>query len=102
MLRPHTEAGVLYLQELKMIADFRKPFTRRSIEDTASDELYEAEKSLLIAQTKLEFAKATVDTETARVARLRAFVQAKGEANARVKDLPLKGLSDANKTADFD
>ena len=79
MRRPHTEAGVLYLQELKMIADFRKTFTRRSIEDTANDELYEAEKSLLIAQTKLEFAKATVDAETARVARLRAFVQSKGE-----------------------
>ena len=77
MRRPHTEAGVLYLQELKMVADFRKTFTRRSIEDTASDELYEAEKSLLIAQTKLEFAKATVDAETARVARLRAFVQSK-------------------------
>ena len=76
MRRPHTEAGVLYLQELKMIANFRK-FTRRSIEDTASDELYEAEKSLLIAQTKLEFAKATVDAETARVVRLRAFVQSK-------------------------
>ena len=85
-----------------MIADFRKTFTRRSIEDTASDELYEAEKSLLIAQTKLEFAKATVDAETARVARLRAFVQSKGEVNAGVEDLPLKGLSDANKTADFD
>ena len=77
MRRPHTEAGVLYLQELKMIADFRKTFTRRSIEDTASDELYEAEKSLLLAQTKLEFAKATVDAETARVVRLRAFVQSK-------------------------
>ena len=77
MRGPHTEAGVLYLQELKMIADFRKIFTRRSIEDTAGDELYEAEKSLLIAQTKLEFAKATLDAETARVARLRAFVQSK-------------------------
>ena len=76
MRRPHTEAGVLYLQELKMIANFRK-LTRRSIEDTASDELYEAEKSLLLAQTKLEFAKATVDAETARVVRLRAFVQSK-------------------------
>ena len=84
-----------------MIADFRKTFTRRSIEDTASDELYEAEKSLLAAQTKLEFAKATVDAEIARVARLRAFVQAKREVNAKVADLPLKGLSDANKTADF-
>ena len=102
MRRPHTEAGVLYLQELKMIADFRKTFTRRSIEDTASDELYEAEKSLLVAQTKLEFAKATVDAETARVARLRAFVQSKGEVNAKVEGLSLKGLSDANKTADFD
>ena len=71
MRRPHTEAGVLYLQELKMIADFRKTFTRRSIEDTASDELYEAEKSLLIAQTKLEFAKATLDAETATLAHLR-------------------------------
>ena len=81
MRRPHTEAGVLYLQELKMIADFRKTFTRRSIEDTASDELYEAEKSLLLAQTKLEFAKATVDAETARVARLRAFVQSKEKVN---------------------
>ena len=79
MRRPHTGAGVLYLQELKMIADFRKTFIRRSIEDTASDELYEAEKSLLVAQTKLEFAKATLDAETARVARLRAFVQSKGE-----------------------
>ena len=79
MRRPHTGAGVLYLQELKMIADFRKTFIRRSIEDTASDELYEAEKSLLVAQTKLEFAKATMDAETARVARLRAFVQSKGE-----------------------
>ena len=77
MRGPHTGAGVLYLQELKMIADFRKIFTRRSIEDTAGDELYEAEKSLLIAQTKLEFAKATLDAETARVARLRAFVQSK-------------------------
>ena len=83
MRRPHTEAGVLYLQELKMIADFRKTFTRRSIEDTANDELYEAEKSLLLAQTKLEFAKATVDAEIARVARLRAIVQSKGEVNAR-------------------
>ena len=81
MRRPHTEAGVLYLQELKMIADFRKTFTRRSIEDTASDEPYEAEKSLLIAQTKLEFAKATLDAETARVARLRAFVEAKEKIN---------------------
>ena len=77
MRRPHTEAGVLYLRELKMIADFRKTFTCRSIEGTASDELYEAEKSLLLAQTKLEFAKATMDAETARVARLRAFVQSK-------------------------
>ncbi len=77
MRGPHTGAGVLYLQELKMIADFRKTFIRRSIEDTASDELYEAEKSLLLAQTKLEFAKATVDAEIARVARLRAFVQSK-------------------------
>ena len=85
MRRPHTEAGVLYLQELKMIADFRKTFTRRSIEDTASDELYEAEKSLLIAQTKLEFAKATMDAETARVARLRAFVQSKGEGTNAVQ-----------------
>ncbi len=81
MRRPHTEAGVLYLRELKMIADFRKTFTRRSIEDTASDELYEAEKSLLTAQTKLEFAKATMDAETARVARLRAFVQSKEKVN---------------------
>ena len=81
MRRPHTEAGVLYLQELKMIADFRKTFTRHSIEDTANDELYEAEKSLLVAQTKLEFAKATVDAETARVVRLRAFVQSKEKIN---------------------
>lgn len=64
-----------------MIADFRKTFTRRSIEDTANDELYEAEKSLLIAQTNLEFAKATVDAETARVVRLRAFVQSKEKVN---------------------
>ena len=81
MRRPHTEAGVLYLQELKMIANFRKTFTRRSIEDTANDELYEAEKSLLIAQTKLEFAKATVDAETARVVRLRAFGQPREKIN---------------------
>ena len=81
MRRPHTEAGVLYLPELKMIADFRKTFTRRSIEDTASDELYEAELSLLIAQTRLEFAKATVDAEIARVSRLRAFVEAKEKIN---------------------
>ena len=81
MRSPHTEAGVLYLQELKMIADFRKTFTRRSIEDTASDELYEAELSLLIAQTRLEFAKATVDAEIARVSRLRAFVEAKEKIN---------------------
>ena len=81
MRRPHTEAGVLYLQELKMLADFRITFTRRSIEDTASDELYEAELSLLIAQTRLEFAKATVDAEIARVSRLRAFVEAKEKIN---------------------
>lgn len=64
-----------------MLADFRKTFTRRSVEDTANDELYEAEKSLLAAQTNLEFAKATVDAGTARVARLRAFVQSRKEVS---------------------
>lgn len=57
-----------------MLNDFKKTFGRISVKQTAEDELYQAEKSLLTAQTKLEFAKATVDAETARVARLKQFL----------------------------
>ena len=64
-----------------MLNDFKKTFGRISVRKTAEDELYQAEKSLLIAHTKLEFAKATVDAETARVARLRQFLANKEGAN---------------------
>ena len=57
-----------------MWADLKKTFTRVSVHQTAEDELYEAEKALLTAQTKLEFAQADVTAQAARVERLRKFV----------------------------
>lgn len=57
-----------------MWADLKKTFTRVSVRKTAEDELYEAEKALLTAQTKLEFAQADVTAQAARVERLKKFV----------------------------
>ncbi|MGB4448700.1 MAG: hypothetical protein WBI92_11765 [Cloacibacterium sp.] len=56
-----------------MFKDFRKTFGRQAIQDVAQEELYEAEKALLAAQTKLEYAQANVDAHAARVARLKKF-----------------------------
>ncbi len=57
-----------------MWADLKKTFCRISVQKTAEEELYEAEKALLAAHTKAEFAQADVTAQTLRVARLRDFL----------------------------
>ena len=57
----------------KFLAQFGK---RISIETLMSDELYEAEKALLDAQTGLEWAQSQVEYNTNRVARLKKQIAA--------------------------
>lgn len=48
-----------------------KFFVKPSIESVLKDELYSAERNLLMAQTQLEFAQASVTAYTAQVRRLK-------------------------------
>lgn len=66
------KAGVHYLKELKMIsAIFRKP----TILVLAKEELQEAEKALLHAESQKEFASARVEAYKAQVRRLQHFIE---------------------------
>jgi len=48
-----------------------KFFVKPSIESVLKNELYSAERNLLMAQTQLEFAQASVTAYTAQVRRLK-------------------------------
>ena len=52
----------------------KSPFSKPSVSDLASQELYEAQSRLLEAQSALEYAAAMVEYNTNRVARLKALV----------------------------
>ena len=58
-------------------AIFRKP----SLQTLATEELREAEKALLQAETQREFAAARVEAYKAQVRRLQHFIQTKKEEN---------------------
>lgn len=53
-----------------------KYFRRTTVKKIAEDELYAAQRQLLTSQTQLEYAQSSVDTNTLRVARLKAFIAA--------------------------
>lgn len=50
--------------------DFKQTFGKVSIKKTIEDELYVAQKTLLLCHTRLEYAQADVEAQTQRVARL--------------------------------
>lgn len=51
-------------------------FSKPTVTAVAQDELYEAERKLMEAQTGLEYAHAMVDYHTNRVARLKKLLDA--------------------------
>lgn len=61
-------------------------FFKPNLVKTAADELYDAERKLLEAQTGLEYAKSQVDYQTARVARLREYLAEKRAAGPSTDD----------------
>lgn len=59
-------------------------FSKPTVQSVAQDELYEAERKLMEAQTGLEYAHAMVDYHTNRVARLKKLLDNQPKTFAKV------------------
>jgi hypothetical protein len=68
--------GVLYQrkQRMKMFDDFKSIFNKLSPVQVSTDELLEAEMSLLKAETGVEYALSMVQYNKARMKRLKAYI----------------------------
>ena len=64
---------------------FKNPFSKPTPYQLAADELAEAQRKLLEAQTGLEYAKAMVEYNTNRVARLQKFVSDVPKSNNKTE-----------------